>query len=441
MTLAFTQLSKNKTMNYEETINYLFTFLPMFQRIGAAAYKADLSNTIALMEALDNPQNKFKSIHVAGTNGKGSTSHLLASLLREKGLKVGLHTSPHLKDFRERIRVNGVMVEKDWVVDFVEKNKSIIEEIQPSFFETAVAMAFKYFEEEKVDIAIIEVGMGGRLDSTNVLSPLLSIITNISFDHTQFLGKDLASIATEKAGIIKDNTPVVIGQTHQETAPVFIKRAKEHNSKIIFADQIYTVANPLHKDAKLMVDIYKRDDLIYEGLVSMLSGNYQLKNIATVICAIEELGKIGYSFSEEEVRKGFLNLQTNAPLMGRWQTLSTNPLTICDTGHNEDGLSYVIEQINQTPHNNLHFVLGMVNDKDVDKVLSMLPKQAHYYLCKADIPRGLDVELLEEKTKEAGLTYSTYNSVKEALSAAQKNAKENDLVFVGGSTFTVAEVV
>ncbi|MDD2530905.1 MAG: Mur ligase family protein, partial [Bacteroidales bacterium] len=373
--------------------------------------------------------------------GKGSTSHLLASLLREKGLKVGLHTSPHLKDFRERIRVNGVMVEKNWVVDFVEKNKSIIEEIQPSFFETAVAMAFKYFEEQKVDIAFIEVGMGGRLDSTNVLSPLLSVITNISFDHTQFLGKDLASIAREKAGIIKDNTPVVIGQTQEETAPVFIKRAKEHNSRIIFADQIYSASNPLHKDSKLMVDIYKRDDLLYEGLVSMLSGNYQLKNIATVICAIEELGKIGYSFSEEEVRKGFLNLQTNAPIMGRWQTLSTNPLTICDTGHNEDGLGYVIEQINQTSHNNFHFVLGMVNDKDVDKVLSMLPKQAQYYLCKADIPRGLEVEILEEKTKLAGLTYSKYKSVKEALSAAQKNAKENDLVFVGGSTFTVAEVV
>lgn len=428
-------------MNYEETINYLFTFLPMFQRIGAAAYKADLSNTIALMEALDNPQNKFKSIHVAGTNGKGSTSHLLASLLREKGLKVGLHTSPHLKDFRERIRVNGVMVEKDWVVDFVEKNKSIIEEIQPSFFETAVAMAFKYFEQQKVDIAIIEVGMGGRLDSTNVLSPLLSVITNISFDHTEFLGKDLASIATEKAGIIKDNTPVVIGQTQEETAPVFIKRAKEHNATISFADQIYSIRNPIHKDAKLIVDVYKKDDLLYKDLVSVLSGNYQLKNITTVICAIEELGKIGYCFSEEELRAGFLNLQTNAPLMGRWQTLSTNPLTICDTGHNEDGLSYVIEQINQTHYNNLHFVLGMVNDKDIDKVLSMLPKKAHYYLCKADIPRGLDVKILAEKTKQAGLIYSTYQSVKEALDAAQRNAKDNDLVFVGGSTYTVAEIV
>ncbi|MDD2488633.1 MAG: bifunctional folylpolyglutamate synthase/dihydrofolate synthase [Bacteroidales bacterium] len=428
-------------MNYEETINYLFTFLPMFQRIGAAAYKSDLSNTIALMEALDNPQNKFKSIHVAGTNGKGSTSHLLASLLREKGLKVGLHTSPHLKDFRERIRVNGVMVEKDWVVDFVEKNKSIIEEIQPSFFETAVAMTFKYFEEQKVDVAIIEVGMGGRLDSTNVLSPLLSVITNISFDHTEFLGKDLASIAGEKAGIIKDNTPVVIGQTQEETAPVFIKRAKEHNSNISFADQIYSIRNPRHIDTKLMVDVYKKDDLLYKDLVSVLSGNYQLKNITTVICAIEELGKIGYCFSEEELRTGFLNLQTNAPLMGRWQTLSTNPLTICDTGHNEDGLSYVIEQINQTPYNNLHFVLGMVNDKDIDKVLSMLPKKAHYYLCKADIPRGLDVEILAEKTKQAGLIYSKYKSVKEALDAAQRNAKENDLVFVGGSTYTVAEIV
>lgn len=428
-------------MNYEETINYLFTFLPMFQRIGAAAYKADLSNTIALMEALDNPQNKFKSIHVAGTNGKGSTSHLLASLLREKGLKVGLHTSPHLKDFRERIRVNGVMVEKNWVVDFVEKNKSIIEEIQPSFFETAVAMAFKYFEEQKVDIAFIEVGMGGRLDSTNVLSPLLSVITNISFDHTQFLGKDLASIAREKAGIIKDNTPVVIGQTQEETAPVFIKRAKEHNSRIIFADQIYSIRNPLHKDTKLFVDIYKKDDLLYKNLVSMLSGNYQLKNIATVICAIEELGNIGFKFSEEEIRAGFLNLQTNAPLMGRWQTLSTNPLTICDTGHNKDGLTYVIEQINQTPHNNLHFVLAMVGDKDIDKVISMLPKNAYYYLSKADIPRGLEIEVLSKKIEQVGLNYSSFPSIREALFIAQKNAKNNDLVFVGGSTFTVAEVI
>ena len=428
-------------MNYEETINYLFTFLPMFQRIGAAAYKADLSNTIALMEALDNPQNKFKSIHVAGTNGKGSTSHLLASLLREKGLKVGLHTSPHLKDFRERIRVNGVMVEKDWVVSFVEKNKKIIEEIEPSFFEMAVGMAFKYFEEQEVDIAIIEVGMGGRLDSTNVLSPLLSIITNISFDHTQFLGNTLEAIANEKAGIIKENTPVVIGQSHEETSPVFIKKAKGLNSTISFADQVFAARNPRYKEDSLVVDIYRKNDLQYKDLVSLLSGNYQLKNIATIFCAIEELGKIGYSFSEEEIRKGFLNLQTNAPIMGRWQVISNNPLTICDTGHNEDGLGYVLEQIKQTPHSNLHFVLGMVGDKDIDKVISMLPKNAYYYLSKADIPRGLEIEVLSKKIEQVGLNYSSFPSIREALFMAQKNAKNNDLVFVGGSTFTVAEVI
>lgn len=428
-------------MNYDETIDYLFTFLPMFQRIGAAAYKSDLGNTIALMEALDNPQHKFKAIHIAGTNGKGSTSHLLASLLREKGLKVGLHTSPHLKDFRERIRVNGVMVEKDWVVDFVEKNKSLIEKIEPSFFETAVAMAFKYFEEQEVDIAIIEVGMGGRLDSTNVLSPLMSIITNIGIDHTMFLGDTLSAIAGEKAGIIKKNTPVIIGQTQEETAPVFISKAREMNSPIYFADQIYSIRNPRHLDSKLFLDIYRKDDLIYRDLVSVLSGNYQTKNIITVISALEVLGDLGYTFSEEEIRQGFLNLQQNAPLMGRWQTLTENPLTICDTGHNEDGLSYIVKQINQTPHNNLHFVLGMVNDKEIDKVLQLLPKKADYYLCKADIPRGLEVEILAEKAREAGLNYSVYASVQDALKAAQSKAMQGDLVFVGGSTFTVAEVV
>ncbi len=428
-------------MNYDETINYLFTFLPMFQRIGAAAYKSDLGNTIALMEALDNPQHKFKAIHVAGTNGKGSTSHLLASLLREKGLKVGLHTSPHLKDFRERIRVDGIMVEKDWVVDFVAKNKALIEKIQPSFFETAVAMAFKYFEEQKVDIAIIEVGMGGRLDSTNVLSPLMSIITNIGIDHTMFLGEDLSSIAGEKAGIIKENTPVIIGQTHKETSPVFISKARENDSPIYFADQIYSIRNARHLDSKLILDIYKKGDLIYKDLVSVLSGDYQTKNIITVISAIDVLGKLGYKFSEQEIRQGFLNLQTNAKLMGRWQTLSENPLTICDTGHNEDGLNYIIKQISQTPHNNLHFVLGMVNDKEIDKVLSLLPKKADYYLCKADIPRGLDVEILAEKARETGLNYSIYSSVQDALRAAQTKAMKGDLVFVGGSTFTVAEVV
>lgn len=428
-------------MNYQETIDYLFTFLPMFQRIGAAAYKADLGNTVALMEALDNPQHRFRSIHVAGTNGKGSTSHMLASVLSQKGLKVGLHTSPHLRDFRERIRIDGLLVDEAWVVNFVERYKNDIERIKPSFFEVAVGMAFKYFADIGVDVAIIEVGMGGRLDSTNVISPLLSVITNISLDHTAFLGKDLGSIAGEKAGIIKENTPVIIGQTQEETKEVFISKAREMNSPILFADKIYSLQNPKQENARLIADVYKNGVLIYKDFVSTLCGNYQIKNIATVLAAIDELNNQGFSISEKEILNGILNLPTNAPLMGRWQRLSENPLTIADTGHNEDGLSYVIEQINQTPYESLHFVLGMVDDKDVDKVLSMLPKDAHYYLCKADIPRGLRVEILEEKVKSHNLNYTTHPSVKQALTSAQQNAKQNDLVFVGGSTFTVAECV
>lgn len=428
-------------MNYQETIDYLFTFLPMFQRIGAAAYKADLGNTVALMEVLDNPQHRFRTIHVAGTNGKGSTSHMLASVMTQKGLKVGLHTSPHLRDFRERIRIDGVLVDEAWVVNFVERYKNDIEIIKPSFFEVAVGMAFRYFADMEVDVAIIEVGMGGRLDSTNVISPLLSVITNISLDHTAFLGKDLASIAGEKAGIIKENTPVIIGQTQDETSEVFISKAREMNSPILFADNIYSLQNPRQENAKLIADVYKNGELIYKDFVSTLCGNYQIKNIATVLAAIDELNNQGFDISEEEILNGILNLPKNAPLMGRWQRLCENPLTIADTGHNEDGLSYVIEQINQTPYESLHFVLGMVDDKDVDKVLTMLPSNAHYYLCKADIPRGLRVEILEEKVKAHNLNYSKYQSVKAALDSAQKNAKQNDLVFVGGSTFTVAECV
>lgn len=428
-------------MNYQETIDYLFSFLPMFQRIGAAAYKADLGNTIALMEALGNPQNSFRSIHVAGTNGKGSTSHMIASILTQKGLKVGLHTSPHLRDFRERIRIDGVLVEEEWVIGFVERYKKDIEKIKPSFFEVAVGMAFKYFEEEKVDIAVIEVGMGGRLDSTNIISPLLSIITNISLDHTAFLGRDLASIAGEKAGIIKESTPVVIGQYLDETKEVFSSKAREMNAPIIFSQEIYSMENPRHKDTKLILDVYKSGKLKYKDFTSTLTGNYQIKNIATMLTAIDELNNLGFDLSEKIIRGGIENLPTNAPLMGRWQKLGEKPLIIADTGHNEDGLKYIIEQITQTPYENLHFVLGMVDDKDVDKVLSMLPKHANYYLCKADIPRGLSVDILEEKVKAHNFHYSKHSSVSSAFQVAKAQAKENDLIFVGGSTFTVAECV
>jgi folylpolyglutamate synthase/dihydrofolate synthase len=416
----------------------------MFQRVGGAAYKANLNNTIALMSALGNPEKKFKTIHVAGTNGKGSTSHFVASILREKGLKVGLHTSPHLKDFRERIRIDGQMVPKEWVCAFVEKYKEVIERIQPSFFEMAVGMCFKYFEEQNVDIAVIEVGMGGRLDSTNIISPLASIITNISFDHMQFLGNTLEKIACEKAGIIKPNTPVVIGQTQKETTAVFFNKAKECNSPIYFADQEYKTENPRYENSNLVIDIrnLKTNEIEYKGLSSSLCGEYQLKNIITVLKATDVLNSIDITLTKQEIERGFANVQKNFTLLGRWQTLRTSPLTICDTGHNEDGLHYVTAQLAHTPYKHLHFVLGMVSDKDISTVLSLLPKEnTTYYLCKADIPRGLDVESLAKKATQAGLTFEKCSSVKDALLLAQRNAKEEDLVFVGGSTYTVAEIV
>ena len=429
-------------MNYQETIDYLLSYLPMFQRIGAAAYKADIYNTVELMKALGNPEKKFKSIHVAGTNGKGSSSHLIASILREKGLKVGLHTSPHLKDFRERIKIDNQMCEEDFVVKFVEDNKELIERIKPSFFETAVAMAFTYFAQENVDVAIIEVGMGGRLDSTNIINPLACLITNISFDHTQFLGNSLEKIAEEKAGIIKQNTPVVISQTQKETQNVFSAKANEKNSPICFADSYLSCENVNHSQGLLKMDIYKNGVERIKNLQSSLSGYYQQKNILGVVALIDTLNQYhNFNISDEEIKQGIENLSSNFPIAGRWQILCNKPLTICDTGHNEDGLKYVIEQIKNTPHEKLRFVLAMVNDKDVNKVLSMLDKDAEYYLSQAKIPRALPVDELAEKAQQAGLSFTQYETISQALAKAQEEAEENDLVFVGGSTFTVAEVV
>lgn len=429
-------------MNYQETIDYLLSYLPMFQRIGAAAYKADIYNTVELMKALGNPEKKFKSIHVAGTNGKGSSSHLIASILREKGLKVGLHTSPHLKDFRERIKIDNKMCDEEFVINFVENNKELIERIKPSFFETAVAMAFTYFAQENVDIAIIEVGMGGRLDSTNVINPLACLITNISFDHTQFLGNSLEAIAQEKAGIIKQNTPVVISQTQKETQNVFSAKANEKNSPICFADSYLSCENVNHSQGLLKMDIYKNGVERIKNLQSSLSGYYQQKNILGVVALIDTLNQYhNFNISDEEIKQGIENLSSNFPIAGRWQTLCNKPLTICDTGHNEDGLKYVIEQIKNTPHEKLRFVLAMVNDKDVNKVLSMLDKDAEYYLSQAKIPRALPVDGLAEKAQQAGLSFTKYATISQALAQAQQDSEENDLVFVGGSTFTVAEVV
>ena len=429
-------------MNYEQTKEFLYSWLPVFHRQGASAYKANLDSTIRFMTALQHPENKFKSIHVAGTNGKGSSSHILASIMREYGLRTGLHTSPHLRDLTERIVVNGRQASKNYVIQFVKTNEKIIKEISPSFFEMMVAMAFNYFANN-VDIAVIEVGMGGRLDSTNIITPEVSLITNISFDHTQFLGDTLEKIAGEKAGIIKRNIPVVVSQTQKETKEVFEMKAKEMNSKIYFADQRLSVKNDRLENGFLVMDIYKDNKLYIDNLQCGLTGDYQKKNILGVIQTIEALNETGkYKITKENIKDGVKNVQKNFTLMGRWQTLSTNPLTICDTGHNEDGLHYVLSQLNSMKKNSLHFVFGVVNDKDIDTEMKMLPKDAIYYLCKANIPRGLDVKVLAEKFSAYSMQYSVYPSVKDALKQAQKDAlKTKGMVFVGGSTYTVAEIV
>lgn len=442
-------------MDYQQTLDYLYTQLPMFQRIGAAAYKNNLDNTIAICKLLGNPQNKFRSIHVAGTNGKGSTSHLLASILQSAGYKVGLYTSPHLKDFRERIKINGEMIPEQDVVDFVETYKTDFEKIQPSFFEMTVGLAFNYFVSQQIDIAIIEVGLGGRLDSTNVILPEVSIITNISFDHTALLGNTLEKIAAEKAGIIKPKTPVIIGETQIETKNVFIEKAKQNNAPLFFAAEIYKAVNVQHINNErllLSMDIEKQSDAptfsagqkgetVYLNLESELLGLYQQKNIPAVLCAIEVINKRGFDISETAIRDGIKNVTQQTGLLGRWQILSQEPLVIADTGHNEAGIKEVISQIDKTPHDQLHFVLGMVNDKDISTILSLLPKNAKYYFCQANIPRALKVNDLAKQAKMAGLTGEICGSVSNALFFAKKNAQIADLVFVGGSTFTVAEVV
>ncbi len=431
-------------MNYNATLDYMFSQLPMFQRIGGAAYKADLNNTIAILKLLNQPQQKFKSVHIAGTNGKGSVSHYLAAIFQSAGYKTGLYTSPHLKDFRERIKINGNMISKQKVTSFISKYKMDFERIQPSFFEMTVGMAFSYFAEENVDIAIIETGMGGRLDSTNLIEPELSIITNIGFDHTQFLGNSLSLIAGEKAGIIKKETPVIIGETSAETQNVFINKASEMKAPVIFADSNFVINNFSHKSYGikqfLKIEVLKNSKQKRYRYQSELTGLYQLKNIKTVLTAIEQLQLIGYKIKNSDVKNGIANVIKLTGLMGRWQLVGIKPLTICDSGHNEDGIKEVLKQIALTPHKQLHFVLGMVNDKEIDKVLSILPCNAIYYFCKADIPRGMNEEILKEKANLLNLKGKTYNSVKKAIQAARKNADEEDLIFIGGSTFVVAEV-
>jgi len=431
-------------MTYQQTLDYLFSRLPMFHRIGGAAYKADLNNTRALCSLLGNPELNFRCIHIAGTNGKGSTSHYLASILQESGLKTGLFTSPHLKDFRERIKINGRMITRHDVTAFVVKHRDEFNAIQPSFFEWTFALAAWYFAKEKVDIAVIETGMGGRLDSTNVVHPLISIITNIGLDHMQFLGSSLPAIAAEKAGIIKPGVPVIIGESQKETQPVFDEFSLKAGSEISFADREIILQHShytKHRPPLLVADFQSVNDQTSYRINSPLAAEYQLKNLATVLCTIEKLQYTGLPVTGAHIVRGIRNVIKNTRLTGRWQTITKHPITIADIGHNPDGIREVLKQIALTPHEKLHFVIGVVNDKDVNTMLGRLPQNATYYFCKADIPRGLDALQLASLAKGHKLKGNTYRSVKEALLAAQKAAGNDDLVLVGGSAFVVAEVV
>jgi dihydrofolate synthase/folylpolyglutamate synthase len=428
-------------MTYPQTIDFLYSKLPMFTRVGAAAIKKDLHNTIAFCEALDHPEKKFKSIHIAGTNGKGSTSHMLAAILQKAGYKTGLYTSPHLKDFRERIRINGQMAPKAFVKDFVKRQKANIHKIEPSFFEVTVAMAFDHFAKEQVDIAVIEVGLGGRLDSTNIIQPELGIITNISLDHTNILGNTLPEIAFEKAGIIKKNTPIIIGEKNKETAPVFLAKADKENAPITFVSDVLAAKNQSLKNNKLVVDIYEGDNCLFKALELDLTPTYQLKNVLAELQSIFKLRKMGYQITDEAIVSGLKNVKQLTGLQGRWQTLGKKPLTICDTGHNEAGIDEVLLNINQTPFEKLHIVIGMVKDKDITTVLSKLPKNANYYFCQPALERALSATELTLQAEKFGLKGKTFNNVKSAYAAAKKQADAKDLIFIGGSTFVVAEVL
>lgn len=405
-------------MNYQETIEWMFAQLPMYQQQGATAYKKDLTNTLLLAEHLGNPERKIKTVHVTGTNGKGSTSSMLASVLQEAGYKVGLYTSPHLKDYRERIKINGEMISEDFVVSFIHKNKSFFEQNHLSFFEMTVGLAFDYFAKEKVDVAIIEVGLGGRLDSTNIITPLISVITNIGFDHVQFLGNTMTAIATEKAGIIKPNIPVVIGEYTTETRPVFQAKAEIGNSPIYYAA-----------------------DLIQEDFPCGLLGDYQIHNKKTVIQTIELLKK-HFEISDENLKSGLLNVVKNTGLLGRWQQINDSPKTICDTAHNSHGLKIVLNQLQNENFERLYFVLGVVNDKDLDDILPLFPKDAYYIFTKPNVPRGLDAQILKEHAETYGLANNEIsNSVSEAYELALQKSTSKDLIYIGGSTFVVAEIV
>ena len=428
-------------MDYKQTTDYLFSRLPMFSRIGAAAYKADLLNTIRLLDQLGNPQHKFKSIHIAGTNGKGSTSHMLAATLQTAGLKTGLYTSPHLKDFRERIKIDGAMVEEDFVIDFTQRIQPLIEEIEPSFFEITVAMAFEYFAQQQVDIAVVEVGLGGRLDSTNVILPVLSIITNIGRDHMNILGNTLEKIAFEKAGIIKDGVPVIIGETLPETKAVFKKIAAEKKAPIVFASEKRWVAEWQTNNHLLEVSVAKNELTQNHQTYQLdLPGIYQLKNVLTVIEAVEQLHSMGWPITHEHLQAALPHVKKLTGLYGRWQVLQQHPTVIADVGHNEDGIKQIVQQLELTTYNNLHIVIGFAKDKEVSNVLQLLPKTATYYFTKAQIERAMHEEILQSLAESNGLRGHSFSEVNLALKQAIANATKDDLILICGSVFLVGEV-
>ena len=428
-------------MNYQQTINYLFTRLPMFSRIGAAAIRKDLTNTYSLCRELGDPHTKFKTVHIAGTNGKGSTSHMLAAILQTAGYKTGLYTSPHLHDFRERIRINGAMIPEESVIDFTQRVQPLINSIEPSFFEITVAMAFDYFARERVDIAIIEVGLGGRLDSTNVISPELSVITNIGFDHMNLLGNTLEAIAGEKAGIIKKNTPVVIGEYLAETKPVFEKIAAEQSAPLHFSGAQRYVSDWKYEKNYSTVTVVSKQTDEHEIYQLDLPGYYQNKNLLTVLESIQQLQQKGWRFTRQQVKDGLSQAKKLTGLHGRWELIHTHPDIILDVAHNEDGIKQLMVQLEMADHHQLHLVIGMVKDKEVEKVLALLPKEAIYYFTQAQIPRALDTDKLSAMALSKGLIGKSYPNVTTALKSAKTHARGNDLILVCGSVFIVAEVI
>lgn len=424
-------------MNYQETLTYLYTSAPLFQQVGKDAYKEGLENTYTLDEHFNHPHRKFHTIHVAGTNGKGSCSHTLAAILQSAGYRVGLYTSPHLVDFRERIRINGIPVSEEFVIDFVEQHRAFFEPLHPSFFELTTAMAFLYFARQQVDVAVIEVGLGGRLDCTNIIQPDLCVITNISFDHVQFLGNTLDKIASEKAGIIKPHTPVVIGETTPETKPVFLQKAVSVSAPIVFAEEEHLLleATPNPNGG------YVYQTVEYSDLKGELGGLCQEKNTNTLLSAIRQLKQTGYRFTETDVRKGFAQVCELTGLKGRWQKLADHPTVVCDTGHNVGGIQYIVEQLSRQHYHRLHIVMGMVNDKDINGVLSLLPTDAAYYFTQASVKRALPAEEMKKQASAHGLHGDAYPTVKKALQAALAQADKDDFIFIGGSSFIVADLL